>query len=135
MKDAKFFSLKATLGFTLIEMLITMTIIGILSSLVVQSYLTVGNKHKTLLAKATILNIAQNVEVYFSQKATYSGFTISKKNKSSSGFDFAIKTTKIDYKITAIPIAKGVETSLFLNSVGDKKIFNNKNLAGKYEQW
>ena len=59
------------LGFTLIELMITVAILGILSSIAVPSYMTYVTKSKRTEAKTEILRLAQLQESHYIQNLTY----------------------------------------------------------------
>jgi len=58
-------------GFTLIELMITVAIIGILSSIAVPSYMSYVTKSKRTEAKTELLRIAQLQESYYVQNLSY----------------------------------------------------------------
>lgn len=59
------------LGFTLIELMITVAILGILSAISVPSYLAYVQKSKRTEAKTELLRIAQLQESYYVQNLSY----------------------------------------------------------------
>ena len=59
-------------GFTLIELMITVAILGIISAIAVPSYMTYVKKSKRTEAKTEMLRIAQLQESYYIQNLTYS---------------------------------------------------------------
>ena len=62
-------------GFTLVELMITVAIIGILSAIAMPSYLEYARKSKRTEAKVELLKIAQLQESYYVQNLSYaSGF-------------------------------------------------------------
>ena len=58
-------------GFTLLELMITVAIMGILGTIAVPSYMTYVTKSKRTEAKTEILRIAQLQESYYIQNLTY----------------------------------------------------------------
>ena len=58
-------------GFTLIELMITVAILGILSSIAVPSYMTYVTKSKRTEAKTEVLRIAQLQESHYIQNLSY----------------------------------------------------------------
>ena len=59
------------LGFTLLELMITVAILGILSSIAVPSYMSYVTKSKRTEAKTEILRLAQLQESHYIQNLTY----------------------------------------------------------------
>jgi len=59
-------------GFTLIELMITVAILGIISAIAVPSYMTYVKKSKRTEAKTEMLRVAQLQESYYIQNLTYS---------------------------------------------------------------
>ena len=58
-------------GFTLMELMITVTIMGVLSAIVYPSYVKSVQKGKRADAKVELLHIAQLQESYFAQNMSY----------------------------------------------------------------
>jgi len=71
-------------GFTLIELMITVAIIGILSSVAVPSYMSYVTKSKRTEAKTEVLRIAQLQESYYVQNLSYA-----KKLNGTGGLGFS----------------------------------------------
>ncbi len=60
-------------GFTLIELMVTVAIIGILAAIAYPSYTEYVKKTRRAEAAALLLNTAQLVERYYSQNGSYGG--------------------------------------------------------------
>ena len=58
-------------GFTIVELLIVIVVIGILATIVVVTYQGVQNKARTTQAQAAAKGILDKAEVYNSEKASY----------------------------------------------------------------
>lgn len=71
---------KTQQGFTLIELMITVAIIGVLSAIALPSYTEYVTKGKRTEAKVELLRIAQMQESYFAQNLSYA------KNLKQLGF-------------------------------------------------
>lgn len=63
-------------GFTLIELMITVAVIGLLTAVAYPSYLTQIKKSHRSDAKAALLGMAQSLERYYSEHASYVGATL-----------------------------------------------------------
>jgi type IV pilus assembly protein PilE len=86
------------LGFTLIELMITVAILGILSSIAVPSYMTYVTKSKRTEAKTEILRLAQLQESHYIQNLTYA-----KSHSDGLGFPAGTLYSETElYTITAI---------------------------------
>ena len=85
------------LGFTLIELMITVAIVGILSSIAVPSYMTYVTKSKRTEAKTEILRMAQLQESHYIQNLTYA-----KSHSNGLGFPAGTLLSETElYTITA----------------------------------
>ncbi|NQD79481.1 prepilin-type N-terminal cleavage/methylation domain-containing protein [Pseudomonas sp. CrR14] len=60
-------------GFTLIELMVTVAIIGILAAIAYPSYTEYSKKARRAEAASKLLNAAQMVERHYSQNGVYSG--------------------------------------------------------------
>ena len=74
-------------GFSLIELLVTLTIIGILAMIAYPSYLSYVVKAKRSTAEASLVNLASLMESYYNAHNTYSGATLSELNTNSGTDD------------------------------------------------
>jgi type IV pilus assembly protein PilE len=64
-------------GFTLIELMIAVVVVGILSAIAIPSYRSYVQKAERGAAKAVMLNLAQTEERYFTNNGTYLAFAAS----------------------------------------------------------
>lgn len=63
-------------GFTLLELLVVLTIIGILLAIAVSSYLGFRGRAADSTAKANIRATLPSVEAYYSDNSTYAGMSV-----------------------------------------------------------
>lgn len=73
-------------GFTLIELMITVAIIGLLASIAVPSYQDSVRKSKRAEGRAALVNLMQQQERYLGQRGTYAAFT----NGTGEGANFKV---------------------------------------------
>jgi type IV pilus assembly protein PilE len=126
MQDAKFFiSKKITAphgihGFTLIELMIVVAVIGILTAIALPSYQRYIEKSRRVDAKNAILDLASREERYLSVNSTYSNSATALGY--GSAFPLAINSTGTSYynlnvtnatatAFTAIAVPTGSQTA------------------------
>ena len=73
-------------AFSLIELLVTMAIVGILSAIAYTSYSTSVVKTKRTEAKTALLKIMQQEEQFFTQNTSYSVFSKASTNPNEMNF-------------------------------------------------
>ncbi len=126
---------KKQLAFTLIELMITVVIIGILAAIAMPSYQQYTVRAARAAAKADMLNLAQLEERYYTNNYAYLALaappTVTAwKNYSGSSMadrkyniDVAVVANPASYTITATPANNFSDTycgTLTLNSTGVK---------------
>jgi type IV pilus assembly protein PilE len=88
-------------GFSLIELMIVVAIIGVLASVAVPSYLDSIRKGKRAEGRAALVDLLQQQERYFGQNGTYAAFT----NGTGVGANFKVfsgdKASGTSYLLTA----------------------------------
>lgn len=98
-------------GFTLIEVMIAMVIVGILAAIAYPSYRQYVLRSNRAEAKAIMMEAAQFMERYFTTNNTYVGAalpsTVSPKGASGSGIkyniSFSVAPTANNYTLQAVP--------------------------------
>ena len=98
-------------GFTLIELMVTVIIIGILAAIVYPSYIEQVRKTRRTNAESDLVELASFMERYYTQNFTYlSGgnavtlpFTESPKDGTSKYYDLKVAATKTTFTLSAVP--------------------------------
>jgi type IV pilus assembly protein PilA len=90
-------------GFTLLEMLIVVIVLGILTMIALPSYLTLRTRAYDATAKSNITELIPSVGAYYQDNQTYVGMTLAGLKGS---YDSAINTSKY-----VVPVADLTATS------------------------
>lgn len=104
MKLSKLKTLKQERGFTIVELLIVIVVIGILAAIVIVAYNGIQNRAKTQSAQASASTIQKKIEAYnatvgnYPSDATYAAYTTTlngqtDSNITSSGITLSTPTT------------------------------------------
>lgn len=103
-------SLRASHGFTLVELMITVVVVGILAAVAYPSFTSFIQKSRRADAKAALLAAAQKMEQYRTLSNTYAGATLGTggiyANQSDNGYyalSFSVAPTQTVYTIQAVP--------------------------------
>ena len=110
-------------GFTLIELMIVVAIIGIIGAIAFPSYNSYMDKSRRADAKAGMLKIADRQERYYIQNGAYTktvtdlGFSDDLSEEGYYKFSISSQSTAADYTITAK--AQGVQANDKNTSAGD----------------
>lgn len=89
-------------GFTLIELMVVVAIVGILAAVVYPTYLESVNKSRRADAKAIMATMAQQLERCFTQENSYKDCSVT--NSSEKHHKITVTEQKVDaYTLTAVP--------------------------------
>ena len=116
-------------GFTLVELMITVLIVGILASFALPTYRDYVRKSKRAEARTALMQSSMNMERYFSSSNIYSGATAGIVFPSKSeGNNYAISLddlTDQTYSLVATPLGGQANDpcgKLLINQAGQKTV-------------
>jgi type IV pilus assembly protein PilE len=100
-------------GFSLIELVVTMTVLAILTAIAVPTFANYTHRAKRSDATRTMTIDAQALERCYSQGFTYVGCAqVASSAASAQGYyTVSVTTTANSYSITAVPVSPGPQTS------------------------
>lgn len=87
----------AELGFTLVELVVVMTVIGILVTIPIASFLHFRDQANDATARANVHVVVPSIESYFADNSTYVGMTLAGLKAS---YDHAIDPAR--YTLTSL---------------------------------
>lgn len=122
-------------GFTLIELMIAVAVVGILAAIAYPSYIEYVKKTRRAEVAAILLEDAQIMERFYTQNGTYVGAVIGDQSPvgGAAVYDIAIddaSTSSTAFVINAAAVAGGVMDgdtcdALSINELGDQTSGNN----------
>ena len=116
-------------GFTLVEMLVVVAMVAILGAVAYPSYVAQVSKGRRVDAKQALMELAQKLERYYTERGTYVGATLGSTGvylSTSAGgyYSLAITSQTADgFTITAAPRGSQASDScgtLGYNQIGDR---------------
>jgi type IV pilus assembly protein PilE len=125
-------------GFTLIEVMIALAVVGLLSALAYPTYQQQVAKGRRTDAKQTLLELSQKMERYYTERGTYVGAALGNTglfpNVSSGGYySLAITAQTLDgFTVKATP--RGSQTgdacaSFLYNQLGEQAVSSDATLS------
>ena len=118
-------------GFTLLEVLITVTIIAILAATASVGYMSYVERAQRTEAKAVLLDLTQRLERYYTDEGTYDGFEVPSgmgrlPEQTSQNQRYAIEVETSDQSFTVLASPRGSQVKdkcgeLALDNVGRKR--------------
>ncbi len=123
-------------GFTLIELMVTVIIIGIIAAIALPSYQEQVRKTRRVNAQSDLLELASYMERYYTENFTYAGASLPFDESPKSGdgtkyYDLSIAASNAtSYRLAATP--KNAQSddrckSLTVNHRGEQKTTSNAN--------
>ncbi len=122
--------IKKIIGFTLIELMVTVVIIGILTAIAYPTYQGYMAKNRRSDGQVALLDLANRMERYFASNNTYAGATLAGVGEAATSpngyYNMSIATaTATNYTLQAAPTGAQATAdtlcgTLTLNQLGQK---------------
>ena len=115
---------KKKAGFTLIELMIAVVVIGILAAIAYPSYVDSVRKSRRADAKTALMENAQRMETFYAREAKYDNATLSSSKSPDGFYSLALTAAGSSYTITATPLgdqANDAIKGLRINEAGKKE--------------
>lgn len=97
-------------GFTLLELLITIAIAGILANVAMNSYSSYAKKARRVEAKSILMEVMQREEKYYSENNTYT------TNFTTLGYNSILLSPQGNYKVSATTPNNGLTEGIILTA-------------------
>ncbi len=125
-------------GFTLVEMLVVVAMVAILGAVAYPSYLAQITKGRRADAKQALVELAQKLERFYTERGTYAGATLGGSglyaSTSPGGYYSLVITSQTadGFTITAAPLGSQTSDScgtLGYNQIGDRSVSAGASVA------
>jgi type IV pilus assembly protein PilE len=126
------------LGFTLVEVMIALVVIGLLSALAYPSYQQQVAKGRRTDAKQSLLELSQKMERFYTERGTYVGATLGSGGlypqvTGGGYYDLSITAQTLDgFTVKATPRGAQVGdacASFLYNQLGEQMVSNDASLG------
>jgi prepilin-type N-terminal cleavage/methylation domain-containing protein len=123
--------MRAPRGFTLIELMIVIVIIGILATMAILNYTSTKQKSYEAQMKSDLRNLATAEEAYFYDSAAYTtDFTLMNKYQPSAGGTIVVnEATKVGWSATASSTGTGRKCYLFMGTAAPVGVASQEGVA------
>lgn len=113
--------MKKPAGFTLIEVMIAVAVIGILSAIAIPNYSQYVLRSQLAEAKAKLSDMRAKLEQYYGNNVTYVGFNCARAPVGNEKFTISCPTqTAVAYTIQAVGAGSALGFTFTVNDLGTK---------------